>query len=345
MNVTNGRFKNNYDFLRLFAAFCIAFTHSFNLLLVNNGEPLMFVSGNRYDFSFIGLSIFFCVSGYLITKSACTSKSFLQYCWKRFLRIQPLLIVVCLLSVLLIGPLYTSLDTTAYFANLSTWTYFRNIFPATGIQFTLPGVFEKNIAESSVNGSLWTLIVEERLYLFMSLLFLAKHKKIYFVYIMLLINLLYMCRGFIFFGTIATYLNGGHIFYAMLFLNAGVLYLLNIDFCSLKKRKYWLVFIPVAIFCMVWPVLNFLQVMVIPFCVIILANIKGITNKAGRWGDFTYGIYIFSFPVQQMLIASRPYGGNPYLLFLETILIVVPLAILSWYIVEKKFLGMKNNIY
>jgi peptidoglycan/LPS O-acetylase OafA/YrhL len=345
MNDLTGRFQNNYDFLRLFAAFCIAFTHSFNLLHLNDLEPLMSFSGNRYDFSFIGLSIFFCVSGYLIIKSACTSISFLHYCWKRFLRIQPLLILVCILTVLIVGPLYTSLDTSTYFANPATWTYFRNIFPATGIQFTLPGVFEKNIAEKSVNGSLWTLIVEERLYLFVGLLFLVRHKKKYFVYLVLFINLVYLCRSIFFPDKITTYLNGSHVFYAMLFLNSGVFYLLNLDFSNSKMQKFWLLFIPVAIMCMVWPVLNFLQVLVIPFCVIALAHIKGVTNRAGKWGDFTYGIYIFSFPVQQILIASNLYVDNPYLLFLETILIVVPLAILSWYVIEKKFLSLKNIIY
>ena len=344
MNVTNVRLKNNYDFLRLFAAFCIAFTHSFNLLHLNHSEPLMSLSGNRYDFSFIGLSIFFCVSGYLITKSACTSTSFLHYCWKRFLRIQPLLIVVCILSIAVMGPFYTSFNLTTYFTHPHTYTYFRNIFPATGIQFTLPGVFDKNIAESSVNGSLWTLVVEERLYLFLGLIFLARHQRQYFVYLLLVVNLLYLFRDFIFPDKIATYLNGSHVFYAMLFLNAGVLYLLNLDFSDSKKRKYCLLYVLVTIICLVIPSLHFLLVIVIPVCIISLANIRGFTNKAGKWGDFTYGIYIFSFPVQQMLIASELVKNNPYELFLLTILIVVPLAILSWHFIEKKLLNLKNNI-
>lgn len=94
------RLNNNYDFLRVFAALCITLTHSYNLLQQSELEPLMKFSGQRVDFSFIGLSIFFSVSGYLVAKSAITSPSFKNYVWKRFLRIQPLLIVVCILSVL-----------------------------------------------------------------------------------------------------------------------------------------------------------------------------------------------------------------------------------------------------
>lgn len=99
------------------------------------------------------------------------SGSLLQYAWKRFLRIQPLLIVVCLLSIFIIGPLFSNLNTASYFSNATTYTYLRNIFPATGIQFGLPGVFEHNLKENGVNGSLWTLIIEERLYVFTAIVF------------------------------------------------------------------------------------------------------------------------------------------------------------------------------
>ncbi len=340
----NERFNNNYDFLRIFAATCICFTHSFNLINKDALEPMMLISGGRYDFSFIGLSIFFSISGYLITKSVYTSSSLLSYFWKRFLRIQPLLILVCILSVFVLGPIFTTLPAQEYFENAQAWTYFRNVFPATGIQFVLPGVFANNIHGDGVNGSLWTLIVEERLYLAVSVFFLFKKQKKLFVFMMLLVNILFVFKSMLFHGAIDQYLAGSHVFYAMIFLNAGAMYQVGIDFKSLLKNKSaWLALLAIAI-SLALPLLEFLLVITVPFCIILIAQVSAATNKAGKWGDFTYGVYIFAFPVQQMLIARHLFVQSPYSLFMVTMAIVLPLSALSWHFLEKRCLGYKNLV-
>ena len=170
------RFSNNYDFLRIFAALCIIFYHSFALLARDNEDPLNQITNGRVDFSLIGLSIFFCISGYLIAKSAVKSATPVNYLWKRFLRIQPLLIVLSFFTIFFIGPIFTKIPLSEYFLNGNTYAYFRNVMPLFGIQFTLPGVFTE-LYDKGVNGSLWTLIVEERLYLLMTIVFLYKKDK------------------------------------------------------------------------------------------------------------------------------------------------------------------------
>ena len=305
---------------------------------------MMRLSGGRYDFSFIGLSIFFSISGYLITKSVYTSSSLLSYFWKRFLRIQPLLILVCILTVLVLGPIFTTLPTQEYLGNPETWTYFRNIFPATGIQFVLPGVFAENIHGDGVNGSLWTLIVEERLYLAVSLFFLFKKQKKIFAFMMLLVNILLLFKSIFFEGAIVQYLAGSHVFYAMIFLNAGAMYQLAINFKSLLKNKFVWLALPVMAVSLALPMLEFLLVMIIPFCIILIAQVSAATNKAGKWGDFTYGVYIFAFPVQQMLIACHQFPESPYTLFMATMAIVLPLSALSWHLLEKKCLAYKKLV-
>ena len=127
------RFKNNYDFLRIFAACCIIFYHSFALLAKENEEPLNQITNRRVDFSLIGLSIFFGISGYLIAKSAVRSPTVLNYLWKRFLRIQPLLIVTCFFTIFLIGPIFTERSLIGYFSDGNTYAYFRNIMPLFGV--------------------------------------------------------------------------------------------------------------------------------------------------------------------------------------------------------------------
>lgn len=344
MDGANQRFSNNFDLLRMVAAVCITFTHSYNLVGQNDAEPLMQLTGSRYDFSFIGLCIFFSISGYLIAKSACTSPTVVNYWWKRLLRIQPLLLLVCLLSIFVLGPLFTNLPATNYFTDTATWTYLRNFFPATGVQFTLPGVFTANIVESSVNGSLWTLVVEERLYIIVTALFFLKpSRKWYFVMPLILLNAVYFLSNFTGIEAIA-YFKGVHIFYGLVFLNASAYYLFAVDFKKIAS-SWWLLLIMAAMaVCVAVPVMHYCSVFFAPLLVIALAHIKGFTNRAGRRGDFTYGIYIFSFPVQQVFINLSGNEITPLQLFGKTMLVVLPLAILSWHFFEKKFLSLKNRV-
>lgn len=85
--------------------------------------------------------------------------------------------------------------------------------------------------------------------------------------------------------------------------------------------------------------INILYIFSIPILVNSVAKIKGATNYFGKYGDFTYGTYVFSFPVQQALINKGM--TDPYLLFLITLVVVLPLAVLSWNLVEKEFLKLK----
>lgn len=337
------RFQNNYDFLRLLAACAIIFYHSFSLLQKTILEPLYQTTNGKTNFAFVGLSIFFCISGFLIAKSAARSPGVVNYLWKRFLRIQPLLIVTCILTVFLCV-FFSNLSTRDYFLNPNTWSYFRNIMPVFGLQFTLPGVFAHNIAENGVNGSLWTLILEERLYILMCIIFLLRKKhKSYIVLFLVVINLFYLFNRFFFDGEMIRYLTTLPFFYALLFLNSSGLYFLKINF---SNSLFLFVSISLLAFILgvLFAPLNFLYFFSIPVLVNSIAQIKGITNHAGKYGDFTYGIYVFSFPVQQMLIASGSGKQNPYLLFIYTLLIVFPMAVLTWSVVEKKFLRLKKSI-
>lgn len=335
------RFQNNYDFLRIFAALCIILFHSFALLGKIKSEPLFEFTKGRINFSFIGLSIFFCISGYLIAKSAVKSPTVKNYLWKRFLRIQPLLIVTCILTIFLLGPFFTELSLKNYFLDYRTYTYFRNVLPIFGLQFTLPGLFH-NLTDRGVNGSLWTLIVEERLYLLMAIIFLyRKDKAWYLFFLIILINIVFIINRFFFYGEMIPYLSGSPFFYSLLFLNSAALYLIKFDF-----SRFLIFTIVTATFCffmgIVFPNLDILYMFSLPLLIISVGKIKGATNYFGKYGDFTYGTYVFSFPVQQALITKGI--TNPYALFFLTLLIVLPMAILSWNFIEKEFLKLKKFV-
>lgn len=337
------RFQNNYDFLRVFAALCIIYAHSFGLLGLGNEEGVRTLTRGRFGAAFIGLILFFSISGFLIAKSALQSTSFLNYLWKRFLRIQPLLIVVCLLSIFILGLFYSSLPPSEYFSTPQTWSYLRNVFPVFGVQFSLPGVFEQNPFDQGVNGSLWTLIVEERLYLVICLLFLFRTKPVrYFLLLILTLNLLYLINHLFFHGNLIPYLHQSSTFYAFIFLNSSAFYLSQID---IKKHHRWLSIAGLLLFlaATLFPSLDFLYLYACPVLVNSLAHFKGALNKTGTYGDFTYGLYIFAFPVQNALIASET-TTNPHFLFLMTLCIVFPCAVLSWHLVEKRSIQLRNRV-
>ncbi len=341
MNFDN-RFNNNFDFLRLFAALSITFTHSFDLLNLQNKEPLFTFSNSRICFSWIGLYIFFCSSGYLIAKSADTSKSIKHYIWKRVLRIQPLLIVWSLFAVLVLGLIFTTLSFKNYFSTASTWTYFRTILPLFGIQFELPGVFANHQVDTGVNGSLWTLIIEERLYLFIAFVFLfKKFRKPLFFFLVFSLNGFYIFNSLFYDGLLFTYLSNIQTFYSLLFLNSSLLYFLKIKFKPAFTIELFIASILIVLV-FVFPLFDILKVYIIPYFMMSIASLKSVLNHSGKYGDFTYGIYIFSFPVQQIFIDVSE-NLTPFKLLVYSLSIVIPLSVLSWTFVEKKALSFKNH--
>jgi peptidoglycan/LPS O-acetylase OafA/YrhL len=335
--------NNHFLILRNIAAICIVFTHSFNLSGNSLKEPLYHATNHKYDFSFYGLTIFFTISGYLIAKSASTSISLKNYLWKRLLRIQPLLIVVTILCVVL-GVFFSKLNAASYFTNYHTYTYLRNIIPVLGIQFNLPGVFTNNISESGVNGSLWTLVVEERLYLVMLLFWVFKKNRI--IVFLPLVVALNVVHGFNYLQPTSNLLRNfdtTQIFYSTIFLNAAFFYVAKINFAC-NAKIYAAISFALLVIGVYLPSLTFLSIAVLPFFIIALAHCRFKTIPFFNGADYTYGVYIFSFPIQQVLCYKKNTITNPYFVFITTLAIVLPLAILSWHFFEQKILSYKNSV-
>lgn len=185
---------NNFDFLRLLAASMVVFSHSFDLLtpsnrVMTNGEPLRVLTDGQMSFGSLGVAIFFCLSGYLITQSLFRSSSYKTYFIKRSLRIFPALILDLLIAVFIWGAIVTRFSLYEYFTNPLTYRYLLNA-GLYRISYVLPGVFENNVFGNTVNGSLWTLPYEFTCYLGIAILhFLCVLKNKYVYTIFLFISL------------------------------------------------------------------------------------------------------------------------------------------------------------
>jgi len=112
--------ENNFDFLRFFAASLVLLVHSYPLTGRQPEEPIELLTGYENGGSF-AVSIFFVISGYLITSSWLSSSSPTSFLIKRALRILPALALAVLLSVFIIGPLVTTESPGDYFASSTTW--------------------------------------------------------------------------------------------------------------------------------------------------------------------------------------------------------------------------------
>ena len=89
------RAANSYDFVRFCAASCVIFSHHFDL--AGFDEPIVPFYGDE-DFGYLGVEIFFCLSGFLISQSLQKRRDWTRFAAARVCRIFPNLLVA------LIGP-------------------------------------------------------------------------------------------------------------------------------------------------------------------------------------------------------------------------------------------------
>jgi len=326
--------SNNFDFLRLVAAYLVLVSHQF--ALAGRAEPGIGVQ----SLGGLGVAIFFSISGYLVAQSWTRDPSIWRFLAKRVLRIWPGLIVVTAAAALLLGPLVSTLPLDQYFLSPQTWDFFRTL--KLTIRYELPGVFSENPFANAVNGSLWTLPIEFRCYLILMVLGLVGLFRrryllligtiIFAVYVFVIDNAQYKPHRKLNyeFGAFFCYGTCLHCFRAfwmprmkaMLFavgVGAAVLFVVG--------REY------TALFLM-------LPVLVISFG----EQSTPFVRCAERFGDLSYGIYIYAFPVQQTVVLltanSLPIWGA--LAISTTVTIAV--AFLSWHLIESPALHLKRYL-
>lgn len=344
VNATVGH-RNNLTALRWFAACLVLYGHAHAFL----GLPeVLFMQ--IVPMGLLGVYIFFAISGYLVAQSWSRDPHVLRFMAKRALRIFPGLVVCTLLSVLVLGPLLTSLDANAYWQNEHTLGYLSNI--ALYISYHLPGVFANNAWPHAVNGSLWSLPVEFFMYLLLALIGLVGA---------LVQAALNMQRA-------TAWLVGGM---SLLFIALAALWALPTQEAMVVYRTdlrhipmcgvYFMV--GASLYCFQWEkhftLSNVLLALVawlslshrtqwfamaswlvLPFVVMAFGLARHPWLGRMHTRDYSYGIYIYAFPVQQTVASFWPQMPLPAYL-LSTFVITVALAATSWHFVEKPALKYK----
>ena len=336
--------SNNLDFLRFIAASLVLFSHSYPLF-DTHPEPISVLIGVDTGGG-LAVAAFFVISGFLVTKSYLRSQSPLSFVINRSLRLFPALIMVTLFAIFLLGPLYTSLSWGEYFDHGLTQNYLKTAW--LKIQYALPGVFGDNPL-STVNGSLWTLPVEVLMYVgvfVLGVLGLLTRTMLVAVVAGLLLCHFYLLQYFeqqdvVWFSVIQL----KHAAQLGIFFFMGGLFYVFKDKLPMNPVGLVVACLLFAYFCRT-PYGPIAYVLTFPYIVLGLGYLKlPWVPSFGRYGDFSYGIYLYAFPVQQAVYASLHQVAGFYTLMLASFVVTLVLAVLSWYLVEKIALGYKHRAY
>lgn len=329
--------ENNFDFLRFFAASLVIVSHCYFMLGLDDLEPFLLATGYE-DGGAIAVGVFFVISGYLITGSYLNSSSRSSYFIKRALRLFPALFVAILLTVFVLGPLVTTLSLGEYFSETRTWMYLRNILLATS--YDLPGVYLDNPYTGVVNGSLWTLPMEASMYVCVAALGMVGFLRRGLIFIPLA---LLAAGEFWLVPQLGITSFTVHKFFqlGLLFFTGAAFYLYR----DLVPWKGW-----IALLLALAMVLSFrtplgypLYFVAMPYVVLYLAYAPiPWLSRFGKYGDFSYGIYIVHFPLMQAWVLMLGTEVSVLQLWLLTYLPTLVLAALSWHLVEAPALKLKG---
>jgi peptidoglycan/LPS O-acetylase OafA/YrhL len=336
---------NNFDFLRFAAATLVILHHSYALLA--KPEPLYAFITSVISFGDFAVAVFFVISGFLITASFERCRAVVPFLSSRFLRMWPALIATCCFAVFLIGPLNTKWNIFDYFRSPLTWSYFKNL-GLIDLQWALPGVFMNNPFKVAVNGSLWTLPIEVSMYVVtLCLGLLGIYRFRYGVLALFALVLVLQMRllnephaAEITFKLFPFWL--GETRFSTLYLGGAVLFLFR-DVC---KFNWKLASICLLLFAgsFATPVFKLVMFLTLPYLVLYAAfAVIPYLNKFGRFGDFSYGLYVYAFPVQQTIVNYTGGHLSVFRFFCLSFVITLALAVLSYHLLERPCLNLKSR--
>ena len=326
---------NNFDALRLLAAVSVIFSHSFLIADGNEShEPLILLTGRQSILGLAGVFVFFAISGFLVTQSWEQTGSAWRYLVKRSLRIFPGLVAALALSAFVLGPLVTTLPLKDFFARPEPWLYVPYNTALSVEVHELPGVlFVDNAVGLEINGSLWTLRYEFMMYLMVMLLGAARVLNLWTCLALLALGMACV-------GVPALPALGGWGWMLSFFAIGMVLYQLR--FTRVFDGRVALA--ALALLAVSIPIRQFILLFPLTGCYLALwlaRNPRIRPLRAARWGDLSYGLYIYGWPSEQLVIWLR--GGHAawWQVFLPALLIAGGLAFLSWHLIEKRALALK----
>lgn len=334
---------NNLTLLRAAAAISVALSHSYLTVTGDpDSRPLLSLTG--FSIGYHAVNVFFFVSGLLVTQSWVNRSSLITFSVARGLRIFPALIASTFVVTFLFGSMMTSLSLTDYLTSADTFRYFFQTATLIEPSGVLPGVFAQAPDSYTVNGSLWTLRYELICYIALAIIGFSGvfHQPRIFLCVSVFAGLALiamstlpiahdntvpighvvrfgLCFGlgviaFQFQRFIVVHWSGVVVLIAIAALAGDTVFYPSILYVTTAYSTLWLAYVP-----------------------------KGRIRLFNNAGDYSYGIYIYTYPIQQTLVSLFP-SIAPAQMFALTVLLTLPLAVASWHLIEKPALRLKSTI-
>ncbi len=327
--------QNNFDALRLAAAVSVMFSHAF---LIAQGtqkrEWLILLTGNQCIFGLCGVFVFFAISGYLVTQSFELTAVPWRFLAKRALRIFPGLFAATLLSAFVLAPFVTTLMPAAYFGRPQPYQYVLGNTLLSQRVHELPGVmFVRNPVGLEINGSMWTLHCEFLMYLMV--LGLGAVRLLTLPAALGLLALGIACLYFPALGVL-----GGWGWLLPFFAAGMILYKLR----NTRMFDGRVALLALAGLVLSVPLHQF--ILLFPLFGCYLALWLALTPRlpvipAARFGDLSYGLYIYGWPVEEAVIWLRGGQAAWWQVFATALPTAAALAFLSWHLIESPALRLK----
>lgn len=337
------RRNNNFNLIRMLAATAVLISHSYPL---SQGATAVEPLTNWIGVSLGELAVitFFCVSGFFISLSRERARGSVDFFAARFLRIYPGLTLVLLLTVFVLGPIFTTLGTAEYFRTGETYRYLTHNVTLFSMKFQLPGVFEDN-PWPGVNGSLWTLFYEVMLYVLVgglgALGFYQQGRK--FAGFLILYAAAYIAFK-VFIANVDVFSNMHRLAF---FFTWSLPFVLGMSLYRYRQhiQHRALGIVPLtALAAWSWKTPYFFECFVLAWTYLIFFlgfATHSLVDRYNRLGDYSYGVYIYAFPVQEIL-AYQFKGIGPVNMMLMAFPIVLTASVLSWHFIEKPAMAMRH---
>jgi len=342
--------RNSLGIIRLVLAAAVILDHAFPL---GGWGTAPFLALTREQQSLGGLAVlgFFAVSGYLVTKSGLGNDG-MQFIWRRFLRIFPGFWAVLIFGAFVVGPsvyLLEGRSLTDYFslAPGGPITYLTANATLQIGQYGINDVFAGNPFGGPINGSIWTLAYEWLCYLLVMVLVfagvLAKARLV--VPIITAFLAVFQLMNIVMPGALAEMIpllgDPWRVNFAFIFFIGGCIALYS------DRVPYS---VPLGVFAIVFSLVtlrvggfNTMGFIAFAYAVLFLAAwLPQRLQRVGAVNDYSYGVYLYGWVVQQYLayLGVHLWGYWPYVLL--SLVGAFGLAWLSWHLVEKQAMKLKD---
>lgn len=317
-NSNLGEKSNNFNIVRIFLAILVIYSHSFELLL----KPAPIVLGR--SMGNFAVNCFFVISGYFITKSWIRAEGAFDFIKKRTLRLLPAYILAIILADILahIGNNYL-ICPTPYIKNGSVWTLYYEI--AAYLLVMILGMF--GLLKSEILGAMWISG------LFVVVLMYGNASPEYNVLAPLFLN----------------FLGGAYISQNEKIIKMkkiGIVCTVILVAIQIFPQSVYLVMQRLPLIygpSYDYQTFNFiLYLFSLPFSIVYIGKYFPVVIEIVS--DISYGLYIYAWPVQSIIIYANflsQEGVHPIVLFIEALPVIIVISVFSYMFVERKI----NNVF